>query len=72
MRLLFTEWKLDLPKLLISVTGGAKNFVLNPKLKQVLRKGLLKVQFMEIVGEKDPPSYKDKRNFLIREMIDLL
>ncbi|CAH3165371.1 unnamed protein product, partial [Porites lobata] len=42
LRLIFTEWKLDLPKLLISVTGGAKNFVLNPKLKQVLRKGLLK------------------------------
>ncbi|XP_073244598.1 transient receptor potential cation channel subfamily M member-like 2 isoform X3 [Porites lutea] len=42
LRLLFTEWKLDLPKLLISVTGGAKNFVLNPKLKQFLRKGLLK------------------------------
>ena len=44
LRLLCTDWKLDLPKLLISVTGGAKNFVLHPKLKQVLRKGLLKVQ----------------------------
>ena len=43
LRLLCKEWKLDLPKLLISVTGGAKNFVLHPKLKQVLRKGLLKV-----------------------------
>lgn len=42
LRLLCTDWKLDLPKLLISVTGGAKNFVLHPKLKQVLRKGLLK------------------------------
>jgi len=37
------EWKLKLPKLLISVTGGAKSFVLHPKLKQVLRQGLLKV-----------------------------
>lgn len=44
LRLLCKEWKLDLPKLLISVTGGAKNFVLHPKLKQVLRKGLLKVK----------------------------
>lgn len=44
VRLLCKEWKLDLPKLLISVTGGAKNFVLHPKLKQVLRKGLLKVK----------------------------
>ncbi|KAL9987179.1 hypothetical protein ACROYT_G001438 [Oculina patagonica] len=42
LRLLCKEWKLDLPKLLISVTGGAKNFVLHPKLKQVLRQGLLK------------------------------
>lgn len=44
LRLLCKEWKLDLPKLLISVTGGAKNFVLHPKLKQVLRQGLLKVK----------------------------
>lgn len=43
LRLLCKEWKLDLPKLLISVTGGAKNFVLHPRLKQVLRQGLLKV-----------------------------
>lgn len=40
--LLREEWRLDLPKLLISVTGGAKNFVLHPKLKYVLRQGLLK------------------------------
>lgn len=44
LRLLCKEWKLDLPKLLISVTGGAKNFVLHSKLKQVLRQGLLKVK----------------------------
>lgn len=43
LRLLREEWKLELPKLLISVTGGAKNFVLHPKLKHVLRQGLLKV-----------------------------
>ncbi|KAJ7363536.1 Transient receptor putative cation channel sub M member 7 [Desmophyllum pertusum] len=43
LRLLREDWKLDLPKLLISVTGGAKNFVLHPKLKHVLRQGLLKV-----------------------------
>lgn len=42
LRLLCKEWKLELPKLLISVTGGAKNFVLHPRLKQVLRQGLLK------------------------------
>ena len=45
LRLLCKEWKLELPKLLISVTGGAKNFVLHPRLKQVLRQGLLKVHW---------------------------
>ncbi|XP_071054078.1 transient receptor potential cation channel trpm isoform X4 [Onthophagus taurus] len=40
---LFTrEWNLELPKLLISVQGGKANFELQPKLKKVLRKGLLK------------------------------
>lgn len=40
---LFTrEWGLELPKLLITVQGGKANFELQPKLKKVLRKGLLK------------------------------
>jgi transient receptor potential cation channel subfamily M protein 3 len=40
---LFTrEWSLELPKLLITVQGGKANFDLQPKLKKVLRKGLLK------------------------------
>uniref|UniRef100_A0A182NCC6 LSDAT_euk domain-containing protein n=1 Tax=Anopheles dirus TaxID=7168 RepID=A0A182NCC6_9DIPT len=40
---LFTrEWNLELPKLLITVQGGKANFELQPKLKKVLRKGLLK------------------------------
>lgn len=33
---------MDLPKLLITVHGGRANFELQPKLKKVLRKGLLK------------------------------
>lgn len=43
LTLLRNEWRLELPKLLISVTGGAKSFTLHPKLKNVLRQGLLKV-----------------------------
>ncbi|XP_050524701.1 transient receptor potential cation channel trpm isoform X1 [Daktulosphaira vitifoliae] len=40
---LFTrEWGLELPKLLITIQGGKANFELQPKLKKVLRKGLLK------------------------------
>ena len=36
------HWGLDLPKLLITVHGGILNFDLQPKLKRVFRKGLLK------------------------------
>lgn len=40
---LFTrEWTLELPKLLITVHGGKANFELQPRLKKVLRKGLLR------------------------------
>ena len=36
------EWKLKIPNLVISVTGGAKSFVLKPRLKEVFRRGLIK------------------------------
>ncbi|XP_078477958.1 transient receptor potential cation channel subfamily M member 1-like, partial [Lampetra planeri] len=36
------EWQMELPKLLISVHGGLQNFELQPKLKQVFGKGLIK------------------------------
>uniref|UniRef100_A0A8C6VKP2 Transient receptor potential cation channel subfamily M member 1 n=1 Tax=Naja naja TaxID=35670 RepID=A0A8C6VKP2_NAJNA len=36
------DWQLELPKLLISVHGGLQNFELQPKLKQVFGKGLIK------------------------------
>ncbi|CAH3032487.1 unnamed protein product, partial [Porites lobata] len=42
LRLLQEEWKLDLPKLVISVAGGGKNFFMHPKLKDLFRQGLLK------------------------------
>ncbi|XP_068620258.1 transient receptor potential cation channel trpm [Battus philenor] len=42
VQLLTKEWALDQPKLLISIQGGKANFDLQPKLKKVLRKGLLK------------------------------
>ncbi|CAH1123867.1 unnamed protein product [Ceutorhynchus assimilis] len=42
MQLISREWGLELPKLLISIQGGKANFELQPKLKKVLRKGLLK------------------------------
>ncbi|XP_074651257.1 transient receptor potential cation channel subfamily M member 3-like [Tubulanus polymorphus] len=42
LQLLLKNWKLELPKLLISVHGGIANFELQPKLKRVFRKGLLK------------------------------
>ena len=42
LELLAREWGLGLPKLLISIQGGKTNFDLQPKLKKVIRKGLLK------------------------------
>ncbi|XP_075981587.1 transient receptor potential cation channel, subfamily M isoform X3 [Anticarsia gemmatalis] len=42
VQLLTREWQLDRPKLLITIQGGKANFDLQPKLKKVLRKGLLK------------------------------
>ena len=36
------QWRVEKPNLLISVTGGAKNFRLNPRLKEVFRHGLIK------------------------------
>ena len=36
-------WGLEIPKLLISVTGGAKSFKLAPKLKKLFADGLSKV-----------------------------
>ena len=42
VQLMTKHWGLDLPKLLITVHGGLLNFDLQPKLKRVFRKGLLK------------------------------
>uniref|UniRef100_UPI00398F13A0 transient receptor potential cation channel subfamily M member 1-like n=1 Tax=Pristiophorus japonicus TaxID=55135 RepID=UPI00398F13A0 len=42
LHLMTMEWELELPKLLISVHGGLQNFELQPKLKQVFGKGLIK------------------------------
>ena len=40
--LLTGKWKLPRPKLLISVTGGAKDFTMRPRLKDVFRRGLVR------------------------------
>ncbi|XP_072046376.1 transient receptor potential cation channel subfamily M member 7-like [Amphiura filiformis] len=42
LRLLTKEWGLEYPKLLIEVTGGAKNFVMQPKLRRIFRHGIIK------------------------------
>ncbi|XP_064135610.1 transient receptor potential cation channel subfamily M member 2 isoform X2 [Loxodonta africana] len=41
--LMTRHWGLDVPNLLISVTGGAKNFNMKPRLKSTFRRGLVKV-----------------------------
>uniref|UniRef100_A0A8D0CLW4 Transient receptor potential cation channel, subfamily M, member 2 n=1 Tax=Sander lucioperca TaxID=283035 RepID=A0A8D0CLW4_SANLU len=42
-RLLTEQWELSPPNLLISVTGGAKNFYLKAHLKNMFHRGLIKV-----------------------------
>ncbi|KAJ1121114.1 hypothetical protein NDU88_009242 [Pleurodeles waltl] len=36
------EWNLHVPNLLLSVTGGAKDFIMKPRLKNLFSKGLVK------------------------------
>ncbi|MGH0117510.1 UNVERIFIED_CONTAM: hypothetical protein FKN15_038030 [Acipenser sinensis] len=42
-KLMRDHWGLNVPNLLISVTGGAKNFHMKPRLKSMFRRGLIKV-----------------------------
>ncbi|XP_032986871.1 transient receptor potential cation channel subfamily M member 2 isoform X2 [Rhinolophus ferrumequinum] len=42
-QLMTQHWGLDIPSLLISVTGGAKDFNMKPQLKSIFRRGLVKV-----------------------------
>ena len=39
-------WGLDVPNLVISVTGGAQDFKLKPRMREVFAKGLIKVNFV--------------------------
>ena len=43
LTLLKDAWHMDAPNLLISVTGGAKNFKMLPRLKEMFRRGLINV-----------------------------
>ncbi|KAJ8392633.1 hypothetical protein AAFF_G00073070 [Aldrovandia affinis] len=42
-QLMTDHWKLRPPNLLISVTGGAQNFYMRSRLKEMFRRGLIKV-----------------------------
>ncbi|XP_037136394.1 transient receptor potential cation channel subfamily M member 2 [Syngnathus acus] len=42
-QLMTEQWKISPPNLLISVTGGAKNFYLKTRLKNIFQRGLIKV-----------------------------
>ncbi|KAJ8350040.1 hypothetical protein SKAU_G00251700 [Synaphobranchus kaupii] len=42
-QLMTDHWKLRPPNLLISVTGGAQNFYIRTRLKEMFRRGLIKV-----------------------------
>ena len=57
------EWGLELPNLVISVTGGAKDFVMDPKFKYLFRQGLLKVSNIFI---HETNQVKTERLFIIQ------
>ncbi|XP_074062751.1 transient receptor potential cation channel subfamily M member 6 isoform X1 [Macrotis lagotis] len=42
LHLMLKEWKMELPKLVISVHGGIQNFAMPRKLKQIFSQGLIK------------------------------
>jgi transient receptor potential cation channel subfamily M protein 2 len=42
LKLMVEYWNMEIPTLLISVTGGAQNFTMKPRLKEVFRHGLVK------------------------------
>ncbi|XP_062399848.1 transient receptor potential cation channel subfamily M member 6 [Sardina pilchardus] len=42
VHLMLREWQMELPKLVISVHGGAENFALPPKVSQAFCKGLIR------------------------------
>lgn len=37
------QWQLDEPKMIISVTGGARRFYMKPRLLKSFKRGLMKV-----------------------------
>lgn len=41
LQLMFREWQMERPKLLLSVHGGSENFTLPPKVNQAFSKGLI-------------------------------
>ena len=43
IQLLYKGWKLEMPHLIISVTGGAQNFTISHRMKTAFKRGLLKV-----------------------------
>nr|XP_012309530.1 transient receptor potential cation channel subfamily M member 6 isoform X6 [Aotus nancymaae] len=42
LHLMLKEWKMELPKLVISVHGGIQNFMMPSKLKEIFSQGLIK------------------------------
>lgn len=48
--ILIENWRLHIPKLLISITGGAKKFKLNANLKNALKKGIVKAALSTGMG----------------------
>ena len=65
LKILVNGWHLKTPNLLISVTGGAKNFTMKPRLKEVFRRGLMKAA--ESTGKK----FSCNESFLLNSVCNI-
>lgn len=72
-QLLTEQWKLSPPNLLISVTGGAKNFYLKSHLKNMFHRGLIKVA--QTTGQPEREQASDRfvceRSFIAQKVVFL-
>uniref|UniRef100_A0A3Q4HFA3 TRPM SLOG domain-containing protein n=1 Tax=Neolamprologus brichardi TaxID=32507 RepID=A0A3Q4HFA3_NEOBR len=72
-QLLTEQWKLSPPNLLISVTGGAKNFYLKSHLKNMFHRGLIKVA--QTTGQPEREQASDsfvcERSFIAQKVVFL-
>lgn len=59
--LMTKHWRMEQPRLVISVTGGAKSFNLEPRLKKQFATGLFKVNMCTLDPTASFASYSERK-----------